>query len=171
MDYLDFLANDPRVKGENYHPMFEMLDDHRVARFLKARGYDVVQFGAWWRGTYHNPLADENHPLGFSEFDRNYLRSTMLRPVFPLLPDVPFTGRLDWDHGQCQRVARQAEMIKDAGRRERPVYVFAHVLLPHGPDVFTPDGDCLDFRASMDRGERQGYIDQVAYAASSSRTW
>ena len=50
MDYLDFLASDPRVKGENYHPIFEMLDDHRVARFLKARGYDFVQFGAWWRG-------------------------------------------------------------------------------------------------------------------------
>jgi hypothetical protein len=166
MDYLDFLANDPRVQGENHHPMFEMLDDHRTARFLKARGYDVVQFGTWWRGTYHNPLADENHPLGFSEFDRNYLRSTMLRPVFHMLPDVPFAGRLDWDHGQCQRVPLQAEMIKDAAQRERPVYVFAHFLLPHGPNVFTPNGGCLGFRASMDRGERQGYIDQVAYAAS-----
>ena len=163
MDYLDFLADDPRVKGENYHPIFEMLDDNRVTRFLKARGYEFVQFGAWWRGTYDSPQANENHPLGFSEFDMNYLRSTMLRPIFYMLPEVPFTGRLDWDNGQCQRVARQVEMIKAAGQRERPVYVFAHFLLPHGPDVFTPDGDCLSFRESAERGDPQGYIDQVAY--------
>jgi hypothetical protein len=163
MDYLDFLADDPRVMGENYHPIFEMLDDHRVARFLKARGYEFVQYGAWWRGTYDSPQADENHPLGFGEFDMNYMRSTVLRPIFALLPEVPWTGRLDWDNGQCQRVARQMEMIKAAGKRERPVYVFAHVLLPHGPDVFTPDGSCLTFRESAERGDPQGYIDQVAY--------
>jgi hypothetical protein len=164
MDYLDFLGNDPRVKGENYHPIFEMLDDHRAARFLEARGYEFVQFGAWWRGTYDSPQADENHPIGFGEFDMNYLRSTVLRPIFHLLPDVPWTRRLDWDNGQCQRVARQAEMIKAAGQRDRPVYVFAHLLLPHGPDVFTPEGDCLTFRQSAERGYPQGYIDQVAYA-------
>ena len=42
MDYLDFLASDPRIAGDNWQPIFEMLDDHRAARFLEARGYDLL---------------------------------------------------------------------------------------------------------------------------------
>ncbi|MFP4537396.1 MAG: sulfatase-like hydrolase/transferase [Dichotomicrobium sp.] len=166
MDYLDFLERDERVTGRNWHPIYAMLDDHRVARMLKSSGYDIIQFGSWWVGTYDNPVADENHPHGFSEFEMLYLRRTALGPLFQLLPDTPLTMRLDWDNAQCQRVGPQVEQIKALAAREReqPVYVFAHILVPHGPYVFAPDGRCLGREEAMDRGKRQGYIDQIAYA-------
>jgi hypothetical protein len=164
MDYLDRLAADPRVTGDNWHPILAMLDDNRVGRFLRARGYEHHQFGSWWVGTYRNPTADSNRPFGFSEFDMTYLRRTMLLPVFQLLPDWPLTMRLDWDNAQCQRVARQVEAIKRLRRGDRPLYVFAHILVPHGPYVFAPDGRCLDMAESAARGEKQGYAEQVAYA-------
>src|SRR5690606_38465208 len=69
MDYLDLLADDTRVAGYNWRPTHAMLGDHRVARFLKARDYRFVQFGSWWTGTFHNPVADVNRPHGFSEFN------------------------------------------------------------------------------------------------------
>ncbi|WP_295805611.1 hypothetical protein [uncultured Nitratireductor sp.] len=164
MGYLEPLARDRRVKGANWHPIYEMLEDHRAARFLKERGYAFVQFGSWWVGTFQNSLADENRPHGFSEFGMLYLRRTVLKPVFHLLPDTPFTMRLDWDNAQCQRVARQVEEIKTIGERERPVYVFAHILVPHGPYSFAADGRCLNERESAERGDRQGFVDQIAYA-------
>jgi hypothetical protein len=164
MDYLDALAADPRVKGSNWHPIFRMLDDNRVGRFLRARGYEHHQFGSWWVGTYHNPNAVSNRPLGFSEFNMTYLRRTMLMPVFHLLPDWPIAMRLDWDNAQCQRVARQLEEIKRLHRNDRPLYVFAHILVPHEPYVFRPDGRCLTRRESDARGRTQGYAEQVAYA-------
>lgn len=164
MDYLDLLADDPRVEGANWHPIFAMLDDHRVARFLKARGYEMLQFGSWWDGTHTSPVADRNSPHGFSEFNMQYLKRTMVRPVFHLLPDVALTMRLDWDNAQCQRVARQVEEIEAVGARERPVYVFAHILVPHGPYVFDRDGRCMPMAEAKARGRRQGYIDQIAYA-------
>ena len=164
MDYLDALAADPRVKGSNWHPIFRMLDDNRVGRFLRARGYEHHQFGSWWVGTYHNPNAFSNRPLGFSEFNMTYLRRTMLMPVFHLLPDWPIAMRLDWDNAQCQRVARQLEEIKRLRRNDRPLYVFAHILVPHEPYVFAPDGRCLTRRESDARGRTRGYAEQVAYA-------
>ncbi|MCT7378425.1 LTA synthase family protein [Chelativorans salis] len=164
LDYLDFLEDDPRVKGANWRPIYEMLDDHRVGRVLKSRGYDFIQFGAWWVGTYNSTLADENRPHGFSEFAMLYLRRTILRPIFHTLPDTALTMRLDWDNAQCQRVAPQVEEIKSIGERERPVYVFAHFLVPHGPYPFTADGRCLSQKESAERGEKQGFVDQVAYA-------
>ncbi len=164
MDYLDLLGDDERVKGSNWHPIYKMLDDHRAARILKSYGYDFVQFGAWWVGTYHNPVADENRPHGFSEFEMIYLRRTILRPLFHAMPDTPLTMRLDWDNAQCQRVAAQVEEIKALADSDRPVYVFAHFLVPHGPYNFARDGRCLSQQASARRGSEQGYLDQIAYA-------
>ena len=165
MDYLDLLAEAQEVAGNNWQPVHRMLGDHRVARFLKARGYDFLQFGSWWTGTFRNPVADENRPHGFSEFNMLYLRRTMLRPIFHALPDSPLTMHLDWDNAQCQRIRPQLEEIKALGERERPVYVFAHILLPHGPYNFSADGECLTQLQSQQRGSRQGYIDQARFAS------
>ena len=165
MDYLDQLADDPHVKDANWRPIYKMLDDHRAGRFLKSRGYRFAQFGSWWVGTYNSPLADENRPHGFSEFGMLYWRMTMLRPLFHIMPDTPLTMRLDWDNAQCQRVGPQVEEIKRIGENStEPLYVFAHILVPHGPENFTTDGGCLSQQEAAKRGEAQGYLDQIEYA-------
>ena len=71
MDYLT-LDRDPRVFANNWHPIFKMLDDNRVGRFLRARGYEHHQVGSWWVGTQDNPFADSSQPFGLSEFDMTY---------------------------------------------------------------------------------------------------
>lgn len=163
MDYLTLFEDQPDLAGNNWQPIHRMLGDHRVARFLKARGYDFFQFGSWWMGTFANPVADVNRPHGFSEFNMLYLRRTMLRPIFHALPDWPLAMRLDWDNAQCQRVAPQIEEIKDIGERDNPTYVFAHILVPHGPYNFAADGRCMSQAESAERGAAQGFLDQTAY--------
>ena len=86
MDYLT-LDRDPRVFANNWHPIFAMLDDHRVGRFLRARGYSLHQVGSWWVGTQDNPFADSSQSFGLTEFDMTYFRRTILLPVFHLLGD------------------------------------------------------------------------------------
>jgi hypothetical protein len=163
MDYLTELAAGPLGSGNDWHPIFRMLDDNRVGRVLRSRGYEQHQFGSWWVGTYHNPYV-LNRPMGFSEFNMTYLRRTILMPLFHLLPDTPLTMRLDWDNGQCQRVARQVEAIKALERGGAPLHVFVHILVPHEPYVFTPEGGCLTRPESDARGPEQGYLDQIGFA-------
>ncbi|MGB3719854.1 MAG: hypothetical protein DIU63_12970 [Proteobacteria bacterium] len=162
MDYLDMLSE--RAPGNDWRPLQAMLRDHRVARFLKERGYRFIQFGSWWTGTFQNPLADENHPHGLGEFDYLYLRYTILHPLLQILPTTRLAQQLDWDLGQCQRVRPQIEKIKALGEQDQPLFVFAHILVPHGPYVFAPDGRCFTREEAEKRSEREGYVDQVAYA-------
>ena len=167
MDYLDLLGDAPDLHGRDWHPIFRMLGDNRAGRILDDLGYDRIQFGSWWVGTFDNPFADENHPLGFSEFAMIYLRGTALRPVLQLLPASAFSRRLDWDNGQCRRVSRQIEMIKALASdpRPEPIHVFAHILVPHGPYPFASDGRCLSRAEAAARGEESGFVDQVAFAS------
>jgi hypothetical protein len=165
MDYINFLAEDERIVPSNWRPIYAMLHDHRVARFLKARGYEYIQLGSWWKGTHHNTFADANYSFGPNEFEMLYARGTILRPVLhALFPGSVLTRHLHWDNGQCQRVPRKVEQLKRLAGRPQPTFVFAHFLLPHGPYVFDPDGRCLSQEEARQRGETQGYVDQVQYA-------
>jgi hypothetical protein len=166
MDYINFLADDPRSARDDWHPIYDMLEDHRVGRFLKARGYDFVQMGAWWGPTQHNPQADENHSYGFGEFETHFLRKTVLPPILDAAFPTSSTARkLQWDVGQCQRIPAQFEKLKAIAARPEPTFSFTHVLLPHEPFVFDAEGNCLppDKRAvDFDTG----YLAQLRYANS-----
>jgi hypothetical protein len=166
MDYLDFLADDPRSKGADWHPLYDGLRDHRVGRFLKSSGYNFTQIGSWWGPTQYNPYADENHSFGFSEFNYWYLRRTIVAPVLDAVaPGSALARRLQWDLGQCQRVPRQIEKIKEIAARNEKAFVFAHILVPHDPYVFSAEGRCPS-SDEMERTETEKYIDQVRYANS-----
>ena len=78
MEYLDFAADDPRVRRNDWHPIYDMIEgEHRVGRFVTDAGYSFVNIGGWWNPTQHNPLADENYSFGLSEFGWLYLRRTI----------------------------------------------------------------------------------------------
>jgi hypothetical protein len=165
MGYLDFLAEEPRSKIGDWHPIYDMLRDHRVGRFLKSRGYNFVQIGSWWGPTQYNPYADENHSFGFSDFNYLYLRRTIVAPILDMVaPDNTFARRLQWDQGQCERVPRQIEKVKEIGSRREKTFVFAHILVPHEPYVFRADGRCLSSESEW--SETESYIEQVRYANS-----
>lgn len=167
MDYLDFLRQDPRSRAGSWHPIYDMVKDHRVGRFLKSRGYEFIQVGAWWAPTQDSPLADENYNFGFTEFDNRYLEKTILPAVLnAVAPASIYARRLQWDNGQCQRVPEQIARVKDVARRDGPTFVFAHILVPHDPYVFTADGRCLRPEEMSKRTEPEAYIEQVRFANS-----
>jgi hypothetical protein len=167
LDYIDFLARDSRSKMNHWHPIYDMLRDHRVGRFLKSRGYRFVQIGGWWGQTQRNPYADESHSFGLTEFNYWYLRKTAVTPILDAVaPRSAYARRLQWDNGQCQRVPRQIEKVKEVGMRSESTFMFAHILVPHDPYAFSPDGRCLSFEEMKARTEPQGYIEQVRYANS-----
>ena len=163
MDYLDLLS-DPRVAGTNWHPIFAMLHDHRVARFLQDQGYYVLQFGSWWNGTHRSAIADENHPDGFSEFPCTTCARPCCARRSACSTQPVAMPTLDWDNGQCQRVARQLEELKAIGDRED-----AGLRVRASPGSARPvrlrprrTAACRSPRPT--RGRLQGYVDQVAYA-------
>ena len=167
MDYLDVLKEDRRSKIGDWHPIYDMVKDHRVGRFLKSNGYEFIQIGAWWGPTHHNASAHENYSFGFSEFEFWYIRKTILPTLLDLVaPSSTYAHRMQWELGQCQRVPRQIEKVKEIKERSASTFVFAHILVPHDPYVFDADGHCLSFDEHEQRSERDGYVDQIRYTNS-----
>jgi hypothetical protein len=167
MDYLDFLRDDPLAKRNEWHPIYDMLQEHKVGTFLKSKGYRFMQVGGWWAPMQNNPSADENHDFGFSEFGWLFLRRTMLpKIVEAVAPGTNLARRLDWDNAQCQRVPQQFEAIKAIGERPEATFTVAHILVPHEPYVFDSKGRCMPLGEVGSRGQIQGYVGQLLYANS-----
>ena len=165
MDYINFLARDRRAKYGDWHPMYDMLRDHKVGRFLKSKGYRFIQIGSWWNPTEHNPFADESYSFGVSEFVWLYMRKTLIPPLLEAVaPGSGLARSLAWDAGQCRRVPMQFETVKAIGERPEPTFTFIHVLLPHEPFVFDATGRCHTAEWSWKIGVRPGYVGQVRYA-------
>ena len=131
MEYLDFLADQLGTDSDDTQPLTRLLQYSRVARFLKSIGYRYVQIGSWWLPTAQSPIADQNIVYGgLSEFSTVLYKTTVLQP----LKEDDFRIR-EWKRAQFQFAA-----LSKIPREKGPNFVFAHILLPHDPYVFNPDG-------------------------------
>lgn len=136
MEYLNYLGDELGTDSKDRTRPYQMTQNSKVVRFLRARGYKFVHFQSGWGTTARNLYADRDIKCGnVSEFIGVLVRTTILRPLanrfishdrravvlctFATLPEV-------------QRVV------------EGPRFVFAHILVPHPPFLFGPAGEPLD---------------------------
>jgi hypothetical protein len=125
-------ARHPRVP--NY-----LLQQTRVARYLKDRGYEYVFFPSdWFHSTSASPRADSVfHAFHGFDFMRAMTQGELERTVRGITV-LSYFDRTH--HYEAEHVRRTLEGIAAlAGTGGRPRFVFAHVLKPHEPYVFKHD--------------------------------
>jgi hypothetical protein len=162
LGYLDELTDRyGRATGDRT-PARQMLADHLLGHFLKANGYRYVHISSWYDPTLDSPIADEVLQFeSVSEF-MQVLHDTSMAPLFDQFVEhgsgerPPFTRHRESARFQFRQILRQAGA---PGRR----FVFAHVLLPHPPYVFHPDGSDLLGDDSLAMPEEARLRQQLPY--------
>jgi hypothetical protein len=113
-----------------------LVQDNRVARYLRARGYRFVLFpSSWWFATHTSPVADSVVQVGPRlSLGRALSRTEFRRAIW----HNSVTG---WfhreEHGDDQIVVETFEGMRRLAADPRPTFAVAHVLSPHVPYVFT----------------------------------
>ena len=155
MDYLDYLAI---AKESNDHTLIDdQLQDYKVWRFLKERGYTFIHFGDQWEQTRANSFADINvnyTPLGTNEFVAQLLENSLLKPVIEV-----FIG--DYNTRHRKRIRYKFETLANIPEIEGPKFVFAHMLIPHDPYIFGPNGQPAT--ETGEKSEVENYINQLIF--------
>jgi hypothetical protein len=126
-----------------------LYQDNAAVEILKARGYRYLHFGSYWTPTFSNRHADFLwNPLSISSsllanhlFMRSVIFPVRLRRFLDLeAPDV------------FDAVTRHSV---DPG----PKFVFAHILLPHPPYLFSHEGQRVSFADGT-----TAYVEQLDFA-------
>ena len=162
--YLDELAAEVGSGSDRWGPVYGMLDDHEVGRFLTDRGYRYVHVGNWWRPTQSSRLADVVYRPSRSEFLSVFLQTTAAGPIasglgFELEPALRDRRR--------NAILYDFEMLTGPVPEEpSPKFVFSHITIPHDPYVLEPDGGIVTSDEARSRTRSENYVNHVLYANS-----
>lgn len=191
MEYLDGVAEGMGASSDDLRPLADMLAHSRLREFLRARGYRMVAFDSGWPLTqvedadvYLSPDAlSRSSTVLFgppNEFELLLLRSTLLRSLLdryqsevrtvdsPL--EAPFSR-------QRERLLFSLDELDSIPGWDGDYFVFAHLVIPHPPFVFGPNGEPIlhDREYSFSDGSAfegtrqeyiQGYCGQVAFIST-----
>jgi hypothetical protein len=126
----------------NTEPVYAGIRNSLVKQEFEERGYRIVVFdsgGAWlhWRAVDQfvappaRPLfSTQLDPFEYTFLDTTALHPLMTQPSFLRKKYVSNYERILFALRELPRIARSA----------RPKFVYVHMLIPHRPNIFMPDG-------------------------------
>lgn len=150
---------------------FKKIGSNKVVKFLQSRGYQYIYFGnniekgRWDRfikqnaDVYYN-YYENNQQNVVTEFQNTLWNSTMLRPIyFQLVGDIYETFLRS---GALNTLSHLERIATDKG----PKFVFAHIILPHGPFIFGAQGEFITPLNNNNWADRQFYRNQYIFTSN-----
>ena len=150
----------------------QYIKNSQVRENFEKQGYTIVAYetGYPWTEiddadvflTRQGRGARLNLLSGVNDFEAMMIRSSALlflsaispRAADVLLPEMNYPNK---DHRDL--VLFELDSLGEVASLKSPKFVFAHIVSPHEPMVFGPNGESLDREPSYDKG----YPDQIAY--------
>lgn len=170
---LDEMAKDAGSASSDREPLYAMIRANRTMAFLKDRGYRLITVSSSIGPT---DFRSVDRYFGFaasdSEFRTVLLQTTPLRLLFR-----PGETAASYE-AHRKRVLNAFRALEESAHEEGPFFMFAHIMAPHPPFVFGPEGepiepgylfsmvdaDRLHGCADKDRGEYIArYRDQLSF--------
>jgi hypothetical protein len=154
-----------------------MIRFNDAARILQSLGYRVATVATGYRRTelIDSDVFLEADVPGLTPFESLFLETSLLSPWI----DLSVRGRLlsEYPGYSYHRrfVAQSLDHVASLSEIPGPTFVFAHILIPHPPFVFGPQGEPTALAAPFRTGDgdqfpgriedyRNGYRDQLQYA-------
>ena len=161
MQYVNFYADEVGVDSKDRRLSHSLMHDNRIMQILESNGYSTINFDSNWGPTNAIKIADQNlcekSPVFNSELLTTVLSTSMLRPIYTdlFLP------------AERERVlCIFSELPEIQFESEKPIFVLAHIMLPHGPYIWGPNGEHkkIDSLSMLDIEEdKKAYIDQLKF--------
>lgn len=163
MQHLTEIWPQPRKASDEWQPLYKMTNYNVVTSILKSKQYFYSHFGSWWQPTRNNPRADYSFQVEViswaNEFETVLLEPLLVTRILNYVLGRPPNAR----DAQYLRVNEKFKQLGEIQDRKEPNFVFAHMLTPHDPYVFYPDGGFKSANEAARMPEIENYRDQIIY--------
>lgn len=160
-DYLDSLIAHAAPQYRDVGPAYHRMEFNRTTYDLKRLGYSFYYVGSSYAPLASNRLADDQYEVRHSrEFERFWLRTTVLAPLLRLYCSIFNACRVPELAESAAETESRLAFLKSLVDRPGPKFVYAHLLLPHGPYRF--DRDCMPRASRWTVGPRAIESDSLA---------
>lgn len=133
MNYVQKLLPDADPESDDLTPLIEMMRHSEVRRILKEHGYTTIAFSAGYMVTDMINADIYVAPGWFAdEFPNALLDMTPIWLFFQKVSRIPLHRR---------RLLNTFEQLEGFAEKKFPKIVHAHLVCPHDPFVFGPNGE------------------------------
>ena len=171
MDYIQNLSDKFKPDTYNRTLLFELLKHSTVRKALESAGYQII---AYETGFYWSEWDDADIYMGpsplwsdLTSFEELLLNTTLLR----FLDD---SGKINTDQISNNHYRERTSFVLDSlpelVKYPGPTFAFIHIISPHPPFVFGPDGQLTDPGSFLNADKKYpakeyaiGYTNQVTY--------
>jgi hypothetical protein len=141
LDYLDDLPDRFGKDSDDWELVYPLVEKHEIAAFLRGRGYRYVFFPSAFAPTRRSRIADAQIPdpsLVRPEFEAVWLWSTPIPLVHAQACRVIGcqVHRFSYTPESAELLDWKLNRLPELAGGDRPVFVFAHLTLPHEPYVY-----------------------------------
>jgi len=170
-NYVPELGEDFKPENTSYLPMQQAIKNSRVKAAFRQLGYQIMAFETGYNFT---ELEDADIFYKLSSKKINNFETLLLRSSAMLLP-ADF-GLLDQyflteDARKRERVLFVLDQLEDIPSLPGKKFVFVHLVMPHPPFVFGPNGEDWVIPPYYENGEagwkkddfRKGYRNQAVF--------
>jgi hypothetical protein len=188
MEYINYLEETYGRNSNNREPLGLLLTQNRIMRILKEQGYRTGAFQSddfytefHDASIYIKPTADEIRQFqnfwSLNSFESVFIHSTLVRVLYDLSmvsSETAIEKTIETPY-QLHRltILNTVEHLSDFASKNEAYFVFAHIVAPHPPYIFGPNGKEIqhDQPFSLSGPARQNggpeymklYVDQVNY--------
>ena len=162
MDYLNKLTMDENPNSKNFQLLNQLLSKNIVMKKFDDKGYRIFNVGSLWGPNGEFEKTDVNK-CEYKEANRDSLVRELLETSMISYFHERYSEQLRRDRILCS--FEEIEKINQESMI--PNFVFVHMLLPHPPYIFGPNGEHVtpgNSLSGVDWNEREAHIDQVKFA-------
>ena len=182
--YLSELGVSEETFENNRAPLWTLIKDNAARNYFEQMGYVIIAYetGYSWsqwetadfylgpRSGFTESLNVKGSLTGFETLLIRKSALVLLEDLAPfargnLIPNIYGPGR-----GSYDRVTYTLESLTQVAEHENPVFVFAHILSPHPPNVFSPTGEFIGTdtlgSGSSFNDDQQGEEDAIGFIRS-----
>jgi len=155
MDYIDTQAL------TNTLAIWRFMEDNAVKGFLQTGDYTFINVGSFaMNQTNYNRYADINYRYKGNVFTSDFFQELYKSTIASFAKAPVRYAR------ECYRdtILYQFETLETIPLMGEPTFTFAHILCPHGPWVFNPDGSYPAENEVNERSRIENNFNQVLYA-------
>ncbi|KAF0107086.1 MAG: hypothetical protein FD147_2451 [Chloroflexi bacterium] len=172
MDYLDNFAGNIITKNKSFYDLGESIKHNKVRELFNSLGYRFVTFDTniWWLditdsdqfiSQYKSPWQKIMNFKLLGNFEKYYVRTTALRLAeeYKVSQENRFgKALLSTEKAHYDQILFDFDQLEQLPKSESPKFVYAHLVAPHFPYVFNPDGT---FTYTL--ADHPGYRHEVEY--------
>lgn len=153
MNFLDSLEVDLESQSRNWKKLEALRDDPMAMRILKSKGYRWIVVPHGWENALPSQADAIRTPstasggVYLTEFQNGLLSMT---PI-PYLLSALGMNELRRKPQHRNRILFEFDYLMHCAREPGPKYVFVHILAPHSPIVFGPNGEAKDDIPDLNR--------------------